>query len=174
MGYTFFTGETAEVLRKSKNEGGYNAASEMFIFGYQFEKQYLNGGDIQGLFEFIPQVTGLDQGMFLPSLTFLNGIRSNQSGLEFAFGPTFYAQRTERKYLLDDVWYRPTDRKNEENLPLEDRLDSRGLVQIKANLAFAIGKSFKSGNMNFPVNLYYVPNKNQPRFGFSFGYNLRK
>jgi hypothetical protein len=52
----------------------------MFMFGYQFEKQYLNEGNLQALFEFIPSVTGVDQGLFLPNILFLHGLRHNRSG----------------------------------------------------------------------------------------------
>ena len=52
-------------------------------FGYQFETQYLNQGRVQGLFEFIPTITGLEQGLILPSMTVLHGLRDNKTGIEF-------------------------------------------------------------------------------------------
>ncbi len=174
MGYSFFTGEAATVLKKPKHEGGYNSGAAMFLFGYQMEQQYLNGDNIQGLFEFIPQVAGLDQGLFLPSVTFLNGLRSSKSGIEFAVGPTIYVHRTERKYFEDGAWHRSQDRQNINRLPYVDKMDSRGFVRLKSNLVFAAGKSFRSGKLNIPVNVYFIPNKDQPRFGFSFGYNVQK
>ncbi|MBO6517665.1 MAG: hypothetical protein JJ975_14055 [Bacteroidia bacterium] len=174
MGYTFFTGDAAKVLAKPKYEGGYDASPAMFLFGYQFEQQYLNGSNIQGLFEFIPQIAGLDQGMFLPSFTFLNGIRGSKTGIEFAFGPTIYAQRTVKMYYEEGQWHRPSERQNVNNVPTEERLDSRGVLLAKTNLVFAAGRSFKSGNMNFPVNVFFVPNRRSPRFGFSLGYNISK
>ena len=89
MGGTFFTGEAATILAAPKSQGGYKAFPLMFQFGYQFEKQYLSAGQFQALFEFIPMITGLDQGLFIPSFTVMNGLRANRRGWEFAFGPTF-------------------------------------------------------------------------------------
>ena len=61
MGYTFFTGEGANVIRAKKSDGGYDRNPAFFQMGYQFEKQYLNEGNIQALFEFVPMISGLDQ-----------------------------------------------------------------------------------------------------------------
>ena len=38
MGFTYFTGETANILKADKNKGGYDVYQAMFQFGYQFEK----------------------------------------------------------------------------------------------------------------------------------------
>lgn len=57
------------------------------LFGWQFEWRYFetsNGS--QGLFEVIPLIGGLDQGMIIPSLNLLVGYR-NASGFEFGAGP---------------------------------------------------------------------------------------
>ncbi|MFM1931402.1 MAG: hypothetical protein RL226_705, partial [Bacteroidota bacterium] len=89
MGFTVFQGNLASRLAESTDVGGFDASPVMFQFGYQFEKQYLNEGNFQALFEFIPMMTGLDQGLFIPSVTVMNGLRNNKNGLEFAFGPTF-------------------------------------------------------------------------------------
>src|ERR1035437_3665693 len=53
MGFTVLTGQTALDLARSKSEGGYAVQTPaMFQFGYQFERQYLNAGQVQALFEF--------------------------------------------------------------------------------------------------------------------------
>lgn len=57
------------------------------IIGYQFEKMYLNRGDYQMLFEMIPMIVGLEQGMFIPSFSLLHGVRNNKTGLEIGVGP---------------------------------------------------------------------------------------
>lgn len=174
LGYTAFVGPSAKILTASKSIGGFDFSSPgLFNIGYQFEQQYLQGGHLQGLIEFIPQIGGLDQGLFLPSLTIVNGLRDSRSGFEFGFGPTFTTSRTTQKYLdLDGNWYRPMDKANTGNIPLEEKLDSRGTPTVKANLLFAVGKSFKAGTINIPVNLFFVPNKNDYRFGISAGYNF--
>ncbi|MCB9262047.1 MAG: hypothetical protein H6607_06705 [Flavobacteriales bacterium] len=176
FGMAFFGGEAASVLKASRNNGGYDASANMFMFGYQFETQYLSGSNMQGLIEFIPQITGLDQSLFLPSLSVLNGIRDSRSGFEFGFGPTVSFTKKANKYFDEQsqTWVRPADVANVNNLPTELKLDSRGSVYGQANLVFAFGKSFRSGDMNLPLNVFAVPNGKNTRWGFSLGYNLAK
>jgi TolB-like protein len=175
MGYTFFTGDAVATLRKSKNEGGYDAFPAFFQMGYQFEKQYLNEGKWQALFEFIPLVSGLDQGYFIPSMTIMNGIRSNKNGLEFAIGPSVNFSSETKKYLAaDGTWTRPEDVENIDNLPLEYKADSRGNLRMKTYVVIAAGYSLKSGKLNIPINVFVVPSKDDVRYGFSFGFNARK
>lgn len=56
-------------------------------FGWQFESQFasLENGPV-ALNEWVVLVGGLDQGLFLPSLTWLVGIRT-EGGFEFGVGP---------------------------------------------------------------------------------------
>lgn len=175
MGMTIFTGKVAEILQESRRTGGYDAIPVMFQFGYQFEKQYLNEGNFQALFEFIPVITGLDQGLVIPGLTVMNGLRSNKSGWEFAFGPTFSIVKKSNGYYLDGVWHRinewsdPTPNPHE----IEKRLDSRGNGEVSSGFVFAFGKTFKSGKLNIPVNGYVIPAKDGVRFGASFGFNAK-
>lgn len=174
LGYTVFTGPSAKIMKASKMSGGFDMRPGFINIGYQFEQQYLHGGKYQGIIEFIPQISGLDQGLFLPSLTVLNGLRNARTGLEFAFGPTFNISKKESKYEENGIWYRPEDRQNVNNLPQENQLDSRGSPTLQANLAFAIGKSFQAGTMNVPINFFFVPNKDDYRYGISIGYNFRR
>ena len=56
-------------------------------FGWQFERRlYTNGDGITMLTEWIPLLSGLDQGVALPSLNWLVGLRSD-GGTEFGIGP---------------------------------------------------------------------------------------
>ena len=175
MGYTFFTGEAARVLQAPKEEGGYDAFPAFFQMGYQFEKQYLNEGKWQALFEFIPLVSGLDQGRFIPSFTVMNGIRSNKNGLEFAIGPSLnFSTESEKYQNADGKWVRPQDEENINDLPLEYKADSRGQVRMKTYVVIAAGYSLKSGKLNIPINAFVVPSRDNFRFGFSFGFNARK
>jgi len=183
MGLTFFTGEAASVIKSKENHGGYDGYPYMFQFGYQFEKMYLNEGNFQALFEFIPMVTGLDQGLFIPSFTLLNGLRNNQTGWEFAFGPTFSVSRKSYGfYDSTDNWIRVNNTnstpasKSFDNQPdvLQHRIDSRGIPTIQTGFLVAAGKTFKSGKLNIPVNMYMIPGKNSFRFGLSMGFNSRK
>lgn len=174
MGYTFIMGEASQIMKAPKSEGGYDAYPALFQFGYQFEKQYLNEGKFQALFEFIPMVSGLDQGLFIPSLTVMNGLRNNVNGIEFAIGPSINFVKMSQQYQADDnEWYRPQDRENVEDFPMDYRLDSRGEVKIQSYVVLAAGFSFRSGKMNIPVNAFFIPGKETQRFGFSFGFNAR-
>jgi len=177
MGFTVFTGETAARLKENRSVGGFEAEQTMFQFGYQFEKQYLNEGNFQALFEFIPMMTGLDQGLFIPSFTLMNGLRNNKNGWEFAFGPTFSFVTKSRGFydpnnnnqwtLVKDTIQAP------EGVDVITRLDNRGDLAIQAGFIFAAGKTFKSGKLNIPVNAFIIPNNKGLRFGLSFGFNAR-
>jgi len=180
MGATFATGYLSDVMTRPESEGGYNGNPYMFQFGYQFEKQYLNEGNFQALFEFIPMITGLDQGQFIPSVTLLNGLRNNTNGWEFAFGPTFSLSKYSDGYVNDQNQF--IINATGGNLSLEEearslgksvesRPDSRGITQITYGFLFAAGKTIKSGKLNLPINLFIVPGKNGLRFGISMGWN---
>lgn len=180
MGATMFTGKTARILQQPKSQGGYNVVPVMFQFGYQFEAQYLSSGDFQALFEFIPMVTGLDQGLFIPSMTFMNGIRSNKHGWEFAFGPTFNViSKTNGFYdsngnwITEGAWNADPLNINQPRPSFIDRMDSRGDLALHSSFVFAVGKTFRSGTMNIPVNAFAVPSRDGWRYGISIGYNAR-
>ena len=56
-------------------------------FGWQFEHRlYTNDDGVTMLTEWIPLLSGLDQGVAMPSLNWLVGIRTG-SGTEFGLGP---------------------------------------------------------------------------------------
>ncbi len=181
MGITFLTGDAATIMSDSKENGGYDSYPFFTSFGYQFEVQYLNEGNFQALFEFLPLISGLDQGRIVPSMTILHGLRNNKNGLEFAFGPTvsmFQAARgyydEENNWILEDDWFtqfpntdRPTVR--------ETRMDSRGnIIQLSPGFVFALGWTFKSGKLNIPVNAFVVPNRSNTRIGISMGFNGKR
>ena len=180
MGYTFFTGDVAANIRKPRSEGGYDGYPAFFQMGYQFEKQYLNEGKWQALFEFIPMVSGLDQGMFIPSFTVMNGIRNNKNGLEFAIGPSVnFSKEAESYEVSEGNWVREDDLPFDhtyrlDELPSKRVMDSRGTVALKSYVVIAAGYSLKSGKLNIPINVFVVPSKTDLRYGFSFGFNVRK
>jgi hypothetical protein len=95
-------------------------------FAWQFETRIFTLHDgTTGLFEFVPAIGGLEQGMFLPSFNALIGIRGKK-GAEFAFGP---------------------------NLSLTG-----------AGLVIALGSSFHTENVYFPINLALIPSVSQQRY----------
>jgi hypothetical protein len=89
-------------------------------YGWQWESRFVDNGDIAGLVEWVLLVGGMEQGMFLPAVSSLVGIRTG-NGMEAAIGPN---------------------------------LSMSGIGMV-----FSIGKNFKSGELNFPVNIAFVPGK---------------
>ncbi len=175
MGTTIFTGDMASIMKLSESRGGIDATPVMFQFGYQFETAYLNQGGLQALFEFVPVVTGLDQGQVIPSISFLHGLRSNRTGLEFAFGPNLFLTRRANGYFENGAWHLPGDWQSGEPNPNEivKRFDSRGDYTVGTAFVFAAGKSFRSGRLNIPVNAFFIPARDGHRFGLSVGFNGR-
>ena len=56
-------------------------------FGFQFERRlYTSPTGVSALTEFVPLISGLEQGVALPSLNWLVGVRG-ASGAEFGIGP---------------------------------------------------------------------------------------
>ena len=54
------------------------------------------------------------------------------------------------------------------------RLDSRGTGALSARLIVGAGRTFKSGYLNIPVNVFVIPDKEGSVVGFSFGFNIYK
>jgi hypothetical protein len=176
LGFTFYTGEYAKILKLAESEGGYDASPYMFQFGYQFELRYLNEGKYQALFEFIPMITGFDQGYFIPSVTVMNGLRNNVSGIEIGLGPSFgVITRAKGFYDENHNWHLADHEANASGkYEVVKRLDSRGAPELFACAVISVGKTFRSGKLNIPVNVYCIPSKHGSRFGISFGFNTNR
>lgn len=169
IGFTFLTGDEAQIVKDKEEVGGFEGRPAYFQFGYQFEVSYLNAGRIQALFEIIPVISGVDQGLFIPSLTLLNGVRLNTNGLEFAVGPTFIMTRKAEGYYDESGNWQFGD--IPDGKAKKYRLDSRGDPYLDTGFVVAVGKSFKSGKVNFPVNIFTVLKKKDLQFGLSLGFN---
>ncbi|XOV93085.1 MAG: hypothetical protein ACFHWX_23165 [Bacteroidota bacterium] len=173
IGMVYTMGETGQRLQDPKNEGGFDMFPVTTMFGYQLEKKYLSAGDFQALVEGIFAVNGLESGKFIPSISVLNGFRFNNSGIEFAAGPIFRLVKTaegfydqERKWTRKyDVLEVPVDAE------IVERLDDRGTYGLSLGMVIAVGKTFHSGYLNVPVNLYMIPRKNGTTVGLTFGFN---
>ncbi len=178
LGITYFTGDIGRRLQEPTTEGGFDAYyPAMFMFGYQIEIQYLNSGNFQSLFEFVPSITGVDQGLLLPNLSAMIGFRHNVKGWEFALGPTVgLVKKAKGFYDTDGIWNLEEDWNyggGENPYSIESRGDSRGNITYYTGFILAAGKSFKSGRMNFPVNAFVIPSKEGMRFGVTFGFNAK-
>jgi TolB-like protein len=177
FGGVYQTGIMGEVLTQSKNEGGFDKQQFMTVIGYQYEQQYLFTGTFQAVFQTNFSLTGLDQQMALPSLTFINGFRSTVNGWEFGFGPSFRLRRSSEGFYRtaengDRTWHLSDEALAYENPDKFERLDSRGNTRVISSWVWGVGKSFRAGNMNIPVNIYVVPDNDGWLFGFSMGYAL--
>jgi TolB-like protein len=184
FGYAFIIGDMADRMTASNEFGGYNGNPSLFQFGYQFEKQYLNEGKFQALFEFIPMISGIEQELFIPSFTFLNGFRNNVSGWEIAIGPSFGFGKTGDRVKIDGNYYSAQQvnsdqnlksRVESDNLKYRTVIDRDGETSISTALVIAFGKSFKSGKLNIPLNIWTtIPTKDGFRIGISLGYNAKR
>jgi hypothetical protein len=176
-GFVMITGEGMKRIQAKKSEGGYDAFPVMFLFGYQFEKQYLSSGDWQALFEFVPAVSGFNENIFIPSLSVMNGFRYNKWGVEIALGPTFNVSKTAKGYYdANGAWKLERDFAGDPSEKPKDmfyRQDSRGNYSLQTQFIVAFGKTFRSGRLNLPVNLYVVPDKKATRVGLTLGFNVK-
>ena len=129
IGMTFITqGSTADFIHKGFDyvdsddvKLGETGSAFTTQYGWQWESRFADGGgDVVGIVEWIALVGGMEQGLFLPSVSSVIGART-ANGLEFGVGP---------------------------NLSLSG-----------IGMLFAIGHNFKSGSLNLPVNLVFMPGK---------------
>ncbi len=76
------------VVKRLKQENGIDVNPITTQFGWQFEKQFYNGGTDgpTAVTEAVVLVGGLEQGLMLPSLSWLVGVRT-KAGTEFGVGP---------------------------------------------------------------------------------------
>lgn len=139
VGFTYLVGDAASRLKKN-----HAAYSGLVQFGYQFEKRFFssNTGGPTALIEFVPLVGGLDQGLAIPSVTWLFGVRT-ESGFEVGIGP---------------------------NLTMVDhRLD---VDAVRSGIVVAAGISLRAGDLNFPVNFSMARSEGGMRFSLLTGFNV--
>lgn len=172
FGASYVAGMNREIMMGSKSNGGFAKQPFMTVIGYQVEKQYLYTGSLQAVFQMNFALTGLDQQLAIPSLTLLNGFRLANSGWEFGFGPSFRIRRSADGFYRGDEWFLMNEKVADEEVEKLERIDSRGSNKLSSSWVWAIGKSFKAGNMNIPVNFYTIPDKDGWLFGVSMGYAL--
>lgn len=99
IGVGMMTGDFREFAVRPFDQGGLDIAPTVSMIGYQFEAQYVGTENFSGLFEFLVNVNGLEQGQFIPSITIANGFRFGKAGWEFAFGPGFSLERTSNGFF---------------------------------------------------------------------------
>jgi len=83
VGATFLSPGVVEKLR----DNGTNSGWAVSQFGWQFEKQIKTGpSGLSAVNEWVFLAGGLEQGVVIPSLSWLVGLRTG-SGMEFGLGP---------------------------------------------------------------------------------------
>ncbi len=184
VGVAFIGGEMGDRLSAPESEGGWDAIPVVSQFGFQLEKEYLSAGNFHALLEGLIVISGPEQQLFNPKLVIMNGFRSSKTGLEFAFGPSFGIEKTAKSYFdtelnswfLESEWNRvDTSGMTLPNpYPVVRRLDSRGDVKLTAGWVIGVGKTFNSGYLNIPVNVFASFNKYGWQSGVSVGFNIRK
>jgi len=194
MGFAHTMGNAGQILTESqRSKGGFNMYPVTFQFGWQQEFQYISAGNFQALVENLFVVGGLESGRFIPSYNPLLGFRFGKGAWEFGFGPTFrliqkangfYDTNNEMgggegKWYLQNEWNVQdnssgfvTTKKNP--YEIQKRLDSRGNLEFSTGLIIAVGRTFKSGYLNIPVNVYIAPRKDGTSVGMMMGFNIQK
>lgn len=102
IGGAFLTGSLNEFALRPENQGGLAMQPYVTMIGYQFEKQYVGTENFSALLEGIVNVSGLEQGQFIPSFTVMNGFRFGKAGWEIAFGPGFSVKKTSTGFFDKD------------------------------------------------------------------------
>lgn len=180
MGVAIVTDQNADFFTRSERDGGVNAVPVLFNIGYQLEKQYVGSENFSALVEFIGNVAGIEHGTPVPSLAILHGIRFGKGAWEIAMGPSLTAKTlltgstdfdgTFRTYgELSDLGVTNVDQFN-----FYKRPDTRGATYFATNFVLGIGKTFRPGALNVPVNAYASFNKYGTTIGLSVGINITR
>ena len=113
-----------------------DVTSNVSQFGWQFERQfYTRDSGVAAVNEWVFLLGGLDQGVVLPSLSWMVGLRT-RDGAEFGIGPN--------------------------------------ITPAGVALALAAGVTFRTGNLNVPMNVAVVPSKAGTRISVLTGFNMRR
>ena len=119
----------------------------------------------------------------------LNGFRFGKSGWEFAFGPSFSLSKrstgffdTNNNYGLgNNRYWRESDfnqagfnanSMSEFGYEFSKNLDKRGDLEFATRWIVGFGRTFQSGALNVPVNLFYSSQKGGGMIGLSVGFNI--
>lgn len=180
MGVAIVTEENAEYFTRSEADGGVNAIPILFNIGYQLEKQYVGGENFSALFEFIGNVAGIEHGTPVPSLAILHGVRFGKGAWEIAMGPSLSVKKLMAGTSEFDGTFRTFSDLanmgvvNPEQYNYFDRPDARGATYFAPNFVLGVGKTFRPGALNVPINAYASFNKFGTTYGLSLGINITR
>lgn len=193
IGFAYLTGTVNEFATRDTKYGGLGIQPFTSMIGYQIEGQYVGTENFSALVEGIINVSGLEQGQFVPSISLLNGFRFGKANWEFAFGPRFGISSTSQgffddqnifssnsRYFSESDWsqyaiqnnFNPVDPGN--GYVFEKNFDRRGDKAIATTFLIAFGRTFQAGALNIPVNLFYSSQKGGGYVGVNMGFNVQK
>lgn len=210
IGYAVMTGNHYEFATRPASQGGLDIFPGVSMIGYQLEAQYVGTENFSALIEGIVNVSGLEQGQFIPTISLMNGFRFGKAGWEFAFGPGFGIKQVSNgffdndgsfgksgNYVSENDWNTIAQRYNdpvahpeffvdgnfvapdpsvfnEENNFDTEHGDTRGKTKFSTSFLFAVGRTFRAGALNIPVNAFYSSKKGGGLVGLSVGFNVQK
>lgn len=190
IGGAALVGTLEEFASRPTSRGGLDIAPFVSMIGYQFEGQYVGTENFSALVEGIVNVSGLEQGKFLPSFTLMNGFRFGKNGWEFAFGPRLSIKHTSDGFFDSEGFYEKKDTyfsrndwnqyssttgaQLDQNYSFEENLDMRGSAKLSTSFVVAFGRTFRAGSLNVPVNLFYTSQKGGGFAGINVGFNVQK
>ncbi len=180
IGFGVATGENANYFTRSENEGGRGMPTPLiFNIGYQLEAQYVGNENFSGLFEFIMNVGGLEQGTAIPSLAILHGARFGKNSWEIALGPSLSMKQLYSGTTEYDGTFRSYSELARMGIDGSSynyfkRPDTRGSTYFSTNFIIGVGRTFHSGAINIPVNAIASFNKYGVSYGLSMGMNINK
>lgn len=173
VGMSYVSGQIGKRLQASTSEGGFDVYPFNSMLGYQFEQQFLSSGDFQALFEILPALNGLETGKINPSLTTMLGFRFNESGWEVGMGPVFRMSKVAKGFYDNGEWFLANQAPEDlTGINFEEQIDSRGKFKLNSGMIVAVGKTFRSGYLNVPVNIYWNPKKDGHVIGLTVGFNV--
>lgn len=208
IGYAYMFGSVREFAMRPESQGGMDIFPGVSMIGYQFEGQYVGTENFSALIEGIVNISGLEQGQFIPSISIMNGFRFGKGGWEIAFGPGFGLKKTSRGFFdnenlfsdnsqyfsqkdwelyaqrefSDDPQYNtsgtfiaPTPEEFNPTYNFDRRYgDIRGDVSLNTSFIFAVGRTFRAGALNIPVNIFYSSQRRGGMAGINVGFNVQK
>ena len=193
IGFAYLSGTVNEFATRATKYGGLGIQPFTSMIGYQIEGQYVGTENFSALVEGIINISGLEQGQFVPSISLLNGFRFGKANWEFAFGPRFGISSTsegffddqkiystDARYFSQSDWSQYAMQNNLDPVDpgngyiFEKNFDRRGDKALATTFLIAFGRTFQAGALNIPVNLFYSSQKGGGYVGVNMGFNVQK
>ncbi len=188
VGYAY--GALNEFMMRSEEQGGYGMYPVVSLMGYQFEAQYVGTEEFSALFECLVNFAGLEQGKFMPSVALMNGFRFAKQGWEIAAGPSFGPYRYYNGFFdANGTFGEPGKFWSDRDFNYSGHSDSElkeagyemkkiahkdGYWGINTRWVVAAGRTFQSGALKVPVNVFYTSMRGGGMLGLNVGFNITR